>query len=219
MDKITNVLLAGIGGQGVMTAAGILAETAIALGHDVKTSPFAGVARRGGPVTCHLRFGTRVLSPQIPTGGADILIAFEPAEGLRWLHMLRPNSGVALINTGRQVPPIVALGHFPYPDDPVGEVRSAGVRVVAVEATELAVALGDIRLANVVLLGAVSGQLPLSADALRTAVQKCFARKGATLQEMNLLAFEGGLASGLATRQASGGKVPPDASWSGGSET
>ena len=97
-NKITNILVVGIGGQGVMTATEILAKSAIELGHDAKKTEVAGMAQRGGVVSSHLRFGNKVLSPQIAVGDADILLAFEAAEGLRWKHMLKAN-GVALLNT------------------------------------------------------------------------------------------------------------------------
>ena len=125
MSEITNILVVGIGGQGVMTATEILAEAAIALGHDVKKTEVAGMAQRGGVVSSHLRFGPKVLSPQIAPGEADILLGFEPAEGMRWAHMLRPNS-MALMNTGRLTPPVVELGLFEYPEDPVQQMKEAG---------------------------------------------------------------------------------------------
>ncbi len=89
MSEITNILVVGTGGQGVMTATEILAEAAIAFGHDVKKTEVAGMAQRGGVVSSHLRFGKKVLSPQITPGTADLLLGFEAAEGLRWCHMLR----------------------------------------------------------------------------------------------------------------------------------
>ena len=89
MSENTNILVVGIGGQGVMTATEILAEAAIALGHDVKKTEVAGMAQRGGVVSSHLRFGTRVLTPQITPGTADVLLGFESAEAMRWQHMGR----------------------------------------------------------------------------------------------------------------------------------
>jgi indolepyruvate ferredoxin oxidoreductase beta subunit len=104
MSDITNILVVGIGGQGVMTATEILAEAAIALGHDAKKTEVAGMAQRGG-VSSHLRFGPKVLSPQIAPGTADVLLAFEAAEGLRWQHMLRPGA-MALVNTRASCRPL-----------------------------------------------------------------------------------------------------------------
>jgi indolepyruvate ferredoxin oxidoreductase beta subunit len=124
-NDITNILVCGIGGQGVMTAAEILAEAAMTEGHDVKKTEVAGMAQRGGVVTSHLRFGRKVLSPQIEPGTVQVLLGFEGAEALRWSHYLKPD-GIALVNNARLVPPVVELGLFDYPDDPTGQMRAAG---------------------------------------------------------------------------------------------
>ena len=108
-----------------MTATEILAEAAIALGHDAKKTEVAGMAQRGGVVSSHLRFGPKVLSPQIMAGTADLLVGFEAAEALRWCHYLKPG-GLVLMNTARLVPPVVDLGLYDYPDDPLAEIRARG---------------------------------------------------------------------------------------------
>lgn len=194
MSEITNILVVGTGGQGVMTATEILAEAAIALGHDVKKTEVAGMAQRGGVVSSHLRFGAKVLSPQITPGTADILLGFEAAEGMRWRHMLRAD-GVALINTGRLVPPVVDLGLFDYPDDPIGAVRAAGTRVFSFDASAIARDLGDLRLGNTVMLGAISDHLPFPAQVLEESILKRFAHKKAELIELNRQAFAAGRAA------------------------
>lgn len=194
MSETTNILVVGIGGQGVMTATEILAEAAIALGHDVKKTEVAGMAQRGGVVSSHLRFGARVLSPQITPGTADVLLGFEAAEGMRWQHMLRAN-GLALMNTGRLVPPGVDLGLYDYPVDPVESVRAAGTRVFAFDASAIAAELGDIRLGNTVMLGAISDHLPFSAEILEQCILKRFASKKPALVELNRRAFAAGRAA------------------------
>lgn len=204
----TNILVVGIGGQGVMTATEILAEAAIALGHDVKKTEVAGMAQRGGVVSSHLRFGPKVLSPQITPGTADALLGFEAAEGMRWRHMLRPD-GLALMNTGRLVPPVVDLGLYDYPDDPVAAVRAAGTRAFAFDASAIARELGDIRLGNTVMLGAISGHLPFPADVLEQCVLKRFASKKAELVELNRRAFAAGR-SAAAQAQAASAVVDED---------
>jgi indolepyruvate ferredoxin oxidoreductase beta subunit len=197
MSKITNILVVGTGGQGVMTATEILAEAAIALGHDVKKTEVAGMAQRGGVVSSHLRFGPRVLSPQISPGTADVLLGFEAAEGMRWRHMLRPD-GLALMNTGRLVPPVVDIGLYTYPDDPVAAMREAGTRVYAFDASGIAGELGDIRLGNTVMLGAISDQLSFPAEVLEQCVLKRFASKKPELVELNRQAFAAGRAAAQA---------------------
>lgn len=194
MSRVNNILVVGIGGQGVMTATEILAETAIVLGHDAKKTEVAGMAQRGGVVSSHLRFGRRVLSPQIAPGEADVLLAFEAAEGLRWRHMLR-RDGVALVNDSRFVPPVVELGLFEYPADPIAAMQAAGSPVVAFDATSIAQGLGDIRLGNTVMLGAVADYLPFSAEALLECVLHRFRHKGAVVAERNCQAFAAGRAA------------------------
>ena len=201
MSENTNILVVGIGGQGVMTATEILAEAAIALGHDAKKTEVAGMAQRGGVVSSHLRFGPKVLSPQITPGTADVLLGFEAAEGMRWRHMLRPN-GLALMNTGRLVPPVVDIGLFEYPEDPVASVRAAGTRVFSFDATAIAKELGEARLGNTVMLGAISDYLPFSAEVLELCILKRFAKKKPEVIELNRQAFAAGRAAAALAAQA-----------------
>ncbi len=191
MRETTNILVCGVGGQGVMTATEILAEAALSLGFDVKKTEVAGMSQRGGVVTSHLRFGPEVRSPQIGVGEADLLVGFEAAEALRWAHMLRPGA-VALVNVGRIVPPVVNIGLYDYPDDPVSAMRALGVTVHAFDATALALELGNIRLGNTVMLGAMAGHLPFAAEVLREAVLARFAQRKPHLVEANRQAFDAG---------------------------
>lgn len=189
--KTNNILVCGIGGQGVMTATEILAEAALSLGYDAKKTEVAGMSQRGGVVSSHLRFGEKILSPQIAAGEADLLVGFEAAEALRWAHMLRPG-GVALVNLGRLVPPVVNLGLYDYPADPVAQMRDLGLEVHAFDASALAQALGNIRLGNTVMLGAMADRLPFPADVLRDAVLARFASRKPALLDLNRQAFERG---------------------------
>jgi indolepyruvate ferredoxin oxidoreductase beta subunit len=203
MEKnVTNILVVGIGGQGVMTATEILAEAAIALGHDVKKTEVAGMAQRGGVVSSHLRFGPKVLSPQIMPGTADLLVGFESAEALRWCHYLKPG-GLVLMNTAKLVPPVVNIGLYEYPDDPVAEIRARGYEVRAFDAMEIALNLGEIKLGNTVMLGALGDHLPFPAEVLLDAIVKRFAAKKPALVELNRKAFEAGrTAAAAAGREA-----------------
>ncbi len=193
MEGVSNVLVVGIGGQGVMTAAEVLAQTALQQGLDVKKTEVAGMAQRGGVVTSHVRFGERVLSPAIPRGEADLLLGFEPAEALRWLHYLRPGA-VALVNRDRQAPPVVNLGLFDYPEDPVAEIEASGIETHALAAGEMARELGNPKLVNTLMLGAVSGFLPFPADSLREAILQRFRARKPALVELNAEAFDLGRA-------------------------
>jgi indolepyruvate ferredoxin oxidoreductase beta subunit len=200
-DQITNILVCGVGGQGVLTATEILAEAAIALGHDVKKTEVAGMAQRGGVVTSHVRFGKKVLSPAIPPGEADVLLSFEAAEGLRWCSHLRKN-GVVLLNTMRLIPPVVSTGLFTYPDDPVAEIRAMGLKLHAFDAGSIAASLGNVRLVNTVMLGAVSDLLPFPDGMLKKLIVDRFAAKKAELAEINAKAFEAGRAATHASAAA-----------------
>ena len=188
---VTNIMICGIGGQGVMTAAEILAQTAISLGHDAKKTEVAGMAQRGGVVTSHVRFGPKVLSPSIPSRQTDLLLGFEAAEALRWCQELKPD-GVAMVNTMKLVPPIVSVGLFDYPDDPIGGIRDAGVTVYAFDAGRIARDLGEVRLGNTIMLGAISDYLPFAPEALRDQVLERFKAKSADLVALNEKAFEAG---------------------------
>jgi indolepyruvate ferredoxin oxidoreductase beta subunit len=190
-NTITNILVVGIGGQGVMTATEILAEAAIALGNDVKKTEVAGMAQRGGVVSSHLRFGPKVLSPQIMPGTADLLVGFESAETLRWCHYLKPGA-LVLMNTARLVPPVVDIGLYDYPEDPLAEIRARGYDVHAFDAMAIAMELGDVRLGNTVMLGAMADHLPFPAEVLLEAILKRFAARKPQMVEVNRKAFEAG---------------------------
>ncbi|MCP3868917.1 MAG: indolepyruvate oxidoreductase subunit beta [Gammaproteobacteria bacterium] len=187
----TNILVSGIGGQGVMTAAEILSQAALFQGYDVKKTEVAGMAQRGGVVTSHVRFGEQVLSPAIPPGEADILVGFEPAEALRWCSHLKPG-GVAMVNRLRQEPPVVTLGLYDYPDEPVEQIRQAGIDVHAFDAGAIARELGNAKLVNTVMLGAISKYLPFPGDALKDAILDRFRANKPKLVGINEKAFEAG---------------------------
>lgn len=198
--KTTNILVVGVGGQGVMTAAEVLARVALASGFDACKTEIAGMSQRGGVVSSQVRIGERIHASEITPGEADLLIALEAAEALRWCHWLRPGARVA-VNTLRSVPPIVSSGRASYPDDPVSDLRAQGLLVAPVAATEIAVQLGDVRLANTAMLGAASDHLPFAAEALLEEILRRFAGKD-RLVGLNLAAFEAGRASGCAPVQA-----------------
>ena len=151
----TNVLVAGVGGQGVILASDIMCEVFMEAGYDVKKSEVHGMAMRGGIVTSHFRFGKKVYSPLIKEGEVDILFAFEQLEGLRWLNHLRPN-GKILMNDHKVNPPIVNLGDMDYPQRISEIIQSKFKNFYLVKGTEIALQIGDARAANVVLLGAMS---------------------------------------------------------------
>lgn len=188
---IVDILVVGIGGQGVLTATEVLAEAAIAMGHDVKKTEVAGMAQRGGMVTSHLRFGPKVLAPAITPGTAHLMIAFEVAEALRCSPYLRAD-GVAVVNTQQVIPPVVSSGLFKYPEDPVGQLRATGLRLLTLDAAGIARRLGDPRLANSAMLGAAADFLPFGADLLLSCILKRFSGKRAEVADLNARAFQAG---------------------------
>jgi len=154
-DAVTNILLSGVGGQGIILASDIMTEVFLASGFDVKKSEVHGMAQRGGSVTSHVRFGRKVYSPIIKQGEVDILFSFEQLEGLRWLNYVKPD-GVIVLNNHTINPPAVNLGQMEYPGDIPGIIRKQFDKFHLVEGTKLALEAGNIRAANVVLLGAIS---------------------------------------------------------------
>lgn len=197
LDRITNILVVGIGGQGIMTAAEMLARTAMSQGYDVKKTEVAGMAQRGGVVSSHVRFGPKVYSPQIDAGEADVLIGFEAAEALRWLPWLRP-TGVAMVSTLRLAPPIVSAGLYDYPIDPMGALATFGVEVHAFDAGAIADELGNAKLVNTIMLGAISDHLPFPAAALKACIVEGFRAYKPKLAEINAQAFDAGRQAGHA---------------------
>ena len=156
MDQMTvNILVAGVGGQGVILASDIMSEVFMEAGYDVKKSEVHGMAMRGGIVTSHFRFGKKVYSPLIKEGEVDILFAFEQLEGLRWINHLK-SDGKIIMNDHRVNPPAVNLGEMEYPKGIPKMIRAKFKDFYLVKGTEIAFEMGDARAANVVLLGAIS---------------------------------------------------------------
>jgi len=154
-NDVTNILVTGVGGQGVILASDIMSEVFMEAGYDVKKSEVHGMAMRGGIVSSHFRFGKKVYSPLIKQGEVDILFTFEQVEGLRWLNHLRP-AGRIVMNDHKVNPPVVNLGEMDYPKDIPEIIRSKFENFHLVKGTEIANQMGDARAANVVLLGAIS---------------------------------------------------------------
>jgi indolepyruvate ferredoxin oxidoreductase, beta subunit len=190
----TNVLIVGVGGQGVIMVSKVLALLAQSRGLEVKQSEVHGMAKRGGAVFSHVRFGRRVWSPTIPSGEVDILVALEWAEGLRWLPYLKPATGILICDTKRIVPPFACLNRHPgaplrYSSETPAEVIAHVAEGYAIDATHMAEELGNERAANVILLGALSTALDFSVADWEAAVASFVPKKTVTV---NLEAFRRG---------------------------
>ena len=189
MDQMTtNILVAGVGGQGVILASDIMSEVFMEAGYDVKKSEVHGMAMRGGIVTSHFRFGKKVYSPLIKEGEVDILFAFEQLEGLRWINHLRPN-GKIVMNDHKINPPAVNLGEMEYPKAIPEIIRSKIKNFYLVKGTEIALQLGDVRAANVVLLGAISKFFEVNEDLWLKTILNYLPPK---VHELNRKAFSAG---------------------------
>lgn len=186
---VTNVLIAGVGGQGAILASELLALAAIRAGHDVKQGEFHGVAQRGGAVFTHVRFGDRVYSPVARRGDVDYLLALEKLEALRYAHFVKPG-GTVIVND-HEIEPIRVGDGRPYPDDAIDFLKSKGFNVVAVEATHTAVELGNHRAANVILLGVLAESLDIPEGVWEATLQE---RIPARLLTLNRAAWERGRA-------------------------
>lgn len=156
---VTNVLIAGVGGQGAILSSELLALAAIHAGHDVKQGEFHGVAQRGGAVFSHVRFGDRVHSPMARRESVDFMLALEKLEALRYAHFVKP--GGTIIVNDHKVEPVRTADHRDYPNDAIQFLMSKGFKVIVIEATQKAIDLGNHRAANVVLLGALAELLDI----------------------------------------------------------
>lgn len=155
-----NILFCGVGGQGIILASEITAMALINAGFDVKKSEVHGMAQRGGAVVAHMRYGEKVYSPLVEPGTADVEVAFELLESLRYLNYLNEKSRV-IVNTQRILPLSVATGMEEYPADVIFELRKRVALVYPIDAFELAQSAGEIKATNMVLVGALSRFLPL----------------------------------------------------------
>jgi indolepyruvate ferredoxin oxidoreductase beta subunit len=185
-----NVFLAGVGGQGTLLASEVLCEAFLLGGYDVKKSEVHGMAQRGGAVTTHLRYGPKVFSPLIEPGGADLLIAFEKLEALRFAHYLKPG-GAMVVNAQEIFPPSVATGRERYPADVASRLGAVTDRLHLVDALAAALSLREVRAVNMVMVGAASHYLPLPEGTYEDAMRERMPEK---VVAVNVAAFRAGRA-------------------------
>jgi indolepyruvate ferredoxin oxidoreductase beta subunit len=172
-----DIVIVGVGGQGVILISDVLGRAAVKAGMPVRGAETHGLAQRGGSVINHTRLGCR-FSPLVPTGGADVLLALEPAEALRFGHYLS-SDGVALINIEPVLPVSVTMGKSAYPglEDLVAPLRKVCRDVKTVSATALARKAGTSQAMNVVMLGALSKYTPINEEILLEALCDVVPRK------------------------------------------
>ncbi|RKX26173.1 MAG: indolepyruvate oxidoreductase subunit beta [Candidatus Zixiibacteriota bacterium] len=184
-----DILIVGVGGQGVLLASEIISHIAMNAGLDVKKSEVHGMSQRGGVVTSHVKIAPRVYSPTIQHGQADFLMSFEQSEGLRAIDWMRKN-GIAIVSRTRLVPAIVTSSKdFSYPDNAIEQIRQKTPNLIPVEADKIASELGNPRLVNTILLGILSNHMPFAkeqwVDTMKSKIKAKFV-------DINLVAFDRG---------------------------
>ena len=181
-----NLLIAGVGGQGVITLSGLVAHAAVLSGFDVKQNEIHGMAQRGGSVSSHVRIGRKIHSPVIDEGAAHVLLALEKLEALRCIQYLSPNG--LLIVDDRAIPPLsVSTGAMEYPVDVLMRCRARAARIEVYSGDTLSESVGSARMLNICFAGILSKHLPFEESAWREAVAECFAARHL---EANLRAFD-----------------------------
>lgn len=184
----TDIILGGVGGQGILTIATLVGRAAIANGLHVKQSEVHGMAQRGGAVMSHLRLSDKPIhSDLVRHAHADVVLAVEPLEALRLMHYLKPH-GILLANATA----VANIGDYPTLDLVLAEIRRQP-RHVLLDADAIAKELGLPNAMNVVMLGALAPFLGMPATALRQAITDTFSRKGDAVVAANLSAFDAGM--------------------------
>jgi indolepyruvate ferredoxin oxidoreductase beta subunit len=185
--KRLDMLIVGVGGQGVVLASDIIGEAALAAGYDVKKTDTLGMAQRGGSVVSHLRMAPRVWSPLAREGQVDIILAFEKLEAARWGSYLRPG-GIALVNNQASLPLAVSLGKERYPADKeiIDLLKRRMGKVYFIEGTSRARELGNVRTLNMFMLGCVSNFMPLKVSTWKDSISE---QLPVHIREINMAAF------------------------------
>jgi len=187
-EQITSIVLAGVGGQGILLASEISARAAMFAGFDVETNEVHGMAQRGGSVLAQIRYGKKVYSPIVAKGTARVLVALEQIEALRFADYLA-DDGVAVASSQAIIPVTVSSGAAKYPQNVKQMLEDVFKKLVFIDAAKIAIDCGNIRAANTVLLGAMSNHLDLPMDCWYKAIQT--AAKG-KYTELNKKAFDAG---------------------------
>jgi indolepyruvate ferredoxin oxidoreductase beta subunit len=188
MNRKTDIILAGVGGQGILSIAAVIGLAAVSEGMSLKQAEVHGMSQRGGAVQSHLRLSTtEIASDLIPSGHAELIISLEPMEALRYLPYLSEN-GRIVSNSA----PFINIPAYPEPELLYTEIRRAGSHILF-DADQLAKETGAPKSSNMVILGAAARFLNLPAESLRNGIRTLFARKGDEVVEGNIKAFNAGV--------------------------
>ncbi|QUI25048.1 indolepyruvate oxidoreductase subunit beta [Vallitalea pronyensis] len=186
--KTKNILVVGVGGQGTLLTSRILGNLAIHSGYDVKLSEVHGMSQRGGSVVTHIRYGKKVYSPLVEVGKADVILAFEKMEALRWRHYLKKD-GIIIVNTQEIDPMPVIIGADKYPDDVIEQLQQNENKVIVADALAEARKIGNFRVVNTVLLGLLAKNMDVDVQTWEEAIKQTVPPKTV---EVNIKAFQAG---------------------------
>jgi indolepyruvate ferredoxin oxidoreductase, beta subunit len=188
-----NIAIAGVGGQGVLTLAEILAKAALSEGLNVRVGEIHGMAQRGGHVVCTVRIGDDASGPVIDSGAANLLVGFEPVETLREIHLVK-KGGYVLMSSHIQYPVAVSMGKAEYPDhkDIIASIQKFTDKIIEIDAQKIAIEAGSPRSLNMVMFGGIIGTnlVPISKDSAMKAISEAFPKK---YEKINTTAAEIGL--------------------------
>lgn len=191
----TDIILAGVGGQGILSIASIIGDAAINDNLFLKQAETHGMSQRGGAVVSHLRIAdTEINADLIPKGKADLILSVEPMEALRYLPFLSPE-GYVVTNTT----PFKNISNYPAEETVLAEIEKQP-RFVAIDADKIAAEIGNKRASNMVMLGAATPFVDIESEKIEAGIEHIFRRKGEAVVEMNLKAFKAGREFALANK-------------------
>ena len=183
-----DIILGGVGGQGILTIATVIGKAALDEGLQLKQSEVHGMSQRGGDVQSHLRLSSdAIASDLIPEGKADMILTVEPLESLRYFNMLNRENGWLITS----INPFKNISNYPEMDDVLGEISKLP-RFITIDADKIAQAQGSVKAANIVVLGAASPFLGLKYASLEGAIRQIFGKKGEEMVQLNLNALKAG---------------------------
>ena len=189
-DRVYNILIVGVGGQGIILASDVLGRVAARHGYDVKKNEIHGMAQRGGSVSSHVRFGKVVSSPIIKMGEADVLLSFEQIETLRYFPFLS-EKGQVIVNNQKILPPAVFTGQQDYPPDVLERIKKKAPNTIIVDGPSVAKNIGNPKVLNVIFLGVLSKFLDIPPEIYEQTLKETLKPK---LVDINIRAFNEGRA-------------------------
>ena len=181
-----SIMIVGVGGQGTLLASRLLGNALLSKDYDVKVSEVHGMSQRGGSVVTYVKYGSKVASPIVALGEADLILSFEQLEAARWLPYLK-KGGTIITNTQKMDPMPVVMGAAEYPHDILDAIRAKGVNLVAVDALSMAVEAGSAKAVNVALIGVMARNMDLEKQVWKDTIA---ATVPAKFLELNEKAFE-----------------------------